>query len=206
MTTPISQPADAPDKHSASTAADTSDLDARIAAVTVGPVEFDVKIVIEDYDPRWPEWYEREAARIRAAMGAAALSVEHVGSTSVPGLAAKPIIDIDLIVADSTDETAYLPALEAAGYTLRLREPHWQEHRMLKGPDTDVNLHVFSPDAAEPVRHKVLRDWLRAHPDDRELYAGTKRKLSEQQWRHTHLYSEAKSQVVTGILDRAGWR
>jgi GrpB-like predicted nucleotidyltransferase (UPF0157 family) len=181
------------------------DCDASLAAVTVGgPFEFDGRIVIEDYDPRWPGLFEREAARIRAALGAAALSVEHVGSTSVPGLAAKPIVDIDLIVADSADAAAYVPALEAAGYVLRLREPDWHEHRMFKGPDTDVNLHVFGPDAAEPGRHNALRDWLRVHPEDRDLYARTKRELSERRWKHSYLYAEAKSQVIGEILQRAG--
>src|ERR1700688_4658426 len=101
-----------------------------------------MRIVLEEYDPRWPELFQREASRIRTALGAGALRVEHAGSTSVPGLAAKPVIDIVLEVVDSTDEGRYVPALEAAGYVLRFREPLWYEHRFLKGPDTDINLHV----------------------------------------------------------------
>ena len=77
------------------------------------------------------------------------LLLEHTGSTSVPGLAAKPIIDMTLAVPDSADEDAYLPELEAAGYVLRIREPDWFEHRVFKGPDTNVNLHVFSDDCPE---------------------------------------------------------
>src|SRR3712207_9379403 len=80
-------------------------------------------IVVADYDPACPERFRREEARIRAALGEAALSVEHIGSTSVPGLAAKPILDVLLVVEDPGDEPSYLPALEAAGYVLRVREP-----------------------------------------------------------------------------------
>src|SRR5690349_13612520 len=108
------------------------------AAPSSGPV------IIVDYDPEWPRLFEREAERIRAALGETALILEHVGSTSVPGLAAKPRIDILLVVPDSTDESAYVPQLEAAGYTLRVREPDWYQHRFFWGPDTAVNLHVFS--------------------------------------------------------------
>ncbi|HEV2637707.1 MAG TPA: GrpB family protein [Actinocrinis sp.] len=175
-------------------------------ALVGGPFEFDGRVLIEDYDPAWPALYEREVERIRVVLGAAALSLEHVGSTSVPGLAAKPIIDIDLLVADTTDEDAYVPALEAGGYVLRLREPEWYEHRMFKGPDTDVNLHVFSPGAEEPERHKVLRDWLRSHPQDRDLYARTKRELAERDWEFMYQYTDAKGQVLREILTRAGCR
>jgi GrpB-like predicted nucleotidyltransferase (UPF0157 family) len=95
--------------------------------------------------------------------------LEHVGSTSVPGLAAKPIIDILLIVPDSSDEPAWLPDLEAAGYVLVIREPDWYQHRCLKGPDTNVNLHVYSPGCPEIERYLIFRDRLRGHPEDRAL-------------------------------------
>src|SRR5690349_21881543 len=91
-------------------------------------------ITLADYDPGWPVLFAREAARIRAALGDRAVQIEHAGSTSVPGLAAKPIIDILLAVPDSSDEHASVPALEAAGYVLRIREPDWFEHRLFKGP------------------------------------------------------------------------
>src|SRR5271165_6899386 len=106
-------------------------------------------IMLAAYDPGWPGLFTREAARIRAILGGAALQVEHVGSTSVPGLAAKPIIDILLAVPDSADEPSYAPALQRAGYVLRNREPSWFEHRLFKGPDTDINMHVFTTGAAE---------------------------------------------------------
>jgi GrpB-like predicted nucleotidyltransferase (UPF0157 family) len=88
------------------------------------------------------------------------LVVEHVGSTAVVGLPAKPVIDIDLTVADSVDEAAYVPALEGVGFRLVIREPWWHEHRCLVHDDPRCNLHVFSPGAPEPVRHRIFRDWL----------------------------------------------
>jgi GrpB-like predicted nucleotidyltransferase (UPF0157 family) len=178
--------------------------DAYLRRVTVGePVALDGPVPIVGYDAAWPGLFAREAERIRAALGARALLVEHVGSTSVPGLVAKPVIDIDLVVADSADEAAYLPALEERGYVLRIREPDWYEHRCLKGPDTDVNLHVFSPGAQEVERHLLLRDWLRTHREDRDLYARTKRELAGRDWRYVQHYADAKSAVVTEILARA---
>ncbi|WP_279582524.1 GrpB family protein [Fodinicola feengrottensis] len=106
-------------------------------------------ITLTEYDPQWPLLYQREAERIHSLLGPTAVRIEHAGSTSVPGLVAKPIIDIVLAVPDSADEPAYVPALVAAGYVLRIREPQWFEHRLLKGPDTNINLHVFTVGAAE---------------------------------------------------------
>ena len=124
-----------------------------LAAVTIGErTPHNAQVELVKYDPEWPELYRREEEKIRGALGERALSVEHVGSTSVPGLPAKPIIDINLEVAATTDEDAYVPALEAAGYVLRIREPDWFEHRVLKGIDPKVNLHVFSPGCAEVER------------------------------------------------------
>jgi GrpB-like predicted nucleotidyltransferase (UPF0157 family) len=121
----------------------------------------------------------------------------------VPGLAAKPVIDIMLMVSDSSDESAYLLTLESAGYKLRIREPNWFEHRMFKGPDTDVNLHVFSLGCAEVDRMLMFRDWLRGNPADRDLYARTKLKLAEQEWEHVQNYADAKTSVIEEILTRA---
>ena len=142
-----------------------------LRAVTVGELRpLDGRIELTPYLPEWPALYAREEARIRSALGGAVVRLEHVGSTSVPGLAAKPVIDILLVVPDSSDEPAYVPDLEAAGYVLRIREPGWFEHRMFRGPDTSVNLHVFSPGAAEVDRMLVFRDWLRSDDADRHLY------------------------------------
>jgi GrpB-like predicted nucleotidyltransferase (UPF0157 family) len=114
--------------------------DEQIQAATIGGApEHNATIELAEYDPEWPRLYAREEARIRAALGPKALLVEHVGSTSVPGLAAKPLIDVVLVVRDTRDEEAYVPPLESAGYVLRIREPDWFEHRLFKGPDTNVN-------------------------------------------------------------------
>ena len=131
-------------------------------------------IVIVEHDPAWPDRYDAVAEQIRAALGDAVLALDHVGSTAVPGLAAKSVIDVDLTVVDSADEAVYVPALEASGFLLAIREPHWHEHRAFKGDDPRVNLHVFSPDCPEAIRHLMFRDWLRAHPDDVALYAEAK--------------------------------
>ena len=160
-------------------------------------------VELAEYDPEWPTLFEREADRIRTVLGGAALGIEHVGSTSVPGLAAKPIVDILLVVADSGDEPSYLPALEAAGYVLRVREPDWFEHRLFKGPDTDVNVHVFSAGAAESDQMLIFRDRLRTSDADRDLYERTKRELAGRTWRHVQHYADAKSSVVLEILGRA---
>jgi len=105
-------------------------------------------VVLVEPDPAWPEHYAQQRDLIRAALGPVAVQVEHVGSTAVPDLAAKPIIDIVLVVADPADEGAYLPGLEAAGFEFWLREPAWHLHRLLKRQDPAVNLHVFGPAVA----------------------------------------------------------
>jgi GrpB-like predicted nucleotidyltransferase (UPF0157 family) len=172
--------------------------------VTVGgmPPEYQ-EIVVADYDPIWPHWFESAAFRIRRALGDTALEIHHVGSTSVRGLPAKPLIDIDLVVPDSTDEAMYVPQLEAIGYELRIREPDWYEHRLLRGFDPPVNLHVFSRDCEEVAQMLLLRDWLRTHDDDRDLYARTKRELAAKEWKYVQNYADAKSEVVQEILQRA---
>src|SRR6516162_6015022 len=172
-------------------------------------------ITLADYDPGWPVLFAREAARIRAVLGAAAVRVEHVGSTSVPGLAAKPIIDMLLAVPDSADEPAYVPALEDAGYVLSIREPDWFEHRLFKGPDTDINLHVFTVGSAEIDQMLMFRDWLRADEADRDAYLRVKRDLAERTWRHVQHYADSKTAIVQQVMARAraasqqdqpGWR
>ncbi|HEY6113974.1 MAG TPA: GrpB family protein [Gaiellaceae bacterium] len=178
--------------------------DDEIRAAIVGEVvEHYATIELVEYDDEWPRLFQREADRIRGALGPKALRIEHVGSTSVPGLAAKQIIDIDLVVADSSDENAYVPELEAAGYVLRIREPDWFEHRLFKGPDTNVNLHTFSKNCEEVDRMLAFRDWLRTHDEDRELYLNAKRDLAAREWKFVQNYADAKSAVVTEILERA---
>ena len=173
-------------------------------AATIGPLQpLNGPVLIVDYNPEWPRQFDAEAAKIRAALGERALLLEHVGSTSVPGLAAKPILDIVLVVGDTRDEAAYVPPLEATGYVLRNREPDWYEHRVLKGVDPAVNLHVFPAGCEETERMLLMRDWLRAHQDDRELYERTKRALAQRTWKYTQNYADAKTTVVQEILARA---
>lgn len=155
-----------------------------------------------EYDPVWPRLFEREAARIHDVLGDTAVLIEHAGSTSVPGLAAKPIIDIVLAVPDTTDEDAYVPALTAAGYRLTFREPDWYEHRHFKGPDTNINLHTFSAGCAEIDRMLAFRDWLRSHDEDRDRYLSVKRQLATRTWRDIDEYAEAKTTVIQEILRR----
>jgi GrpB-like predicted nucleotidyltransferase (UPF0157 family) len=176
-----------------------------IREVVIGEVESPA-IVIADYDPAWAERFRREAAKIRAALGEAALAIEHIGSTSVPGLAAKPIVDILLVVEDSSYEASYLPALESAGYVLRVREPDFHEHRMLRTPAKDVHVHVFSPTSPEIERYLLLRERLRENEEDRELYARTKRDLASKEWPSMDHYAEAKTDVIEGIITRAAAR
>lgn len=176
----------------------------RIRAATIGePDRLDGVIELKTYDPRWPVQYRVEAERVAAVLGAQALRVEHVGSTSVPGLAAKPIIDMLLVVADSSVEADYVPPMEDAGYTLRIREPEWYEHRLFKGPDANINLHVFSAGCPEIARMIDFRDHLRADAEDRELYQRTKRELAVRQWRYVQEYADAKTEVIEAIVARA---
>ena len=175
-----------------------------LKAITVGEVKrLAGKIQLVEYDANWPALFRREEARIRAALGQRALLIEHIGSTSVPGLAAKPIIDIVVAVVNSADEDAYAPALLAKGYILRIREANWFEHRMFKGPDTDVNLHVYSESCTEIALVLGFRDWLRSNDADRELYERTKRELAAKDWTYTQNYADAKSDVVAEIMARA---
>jgi GrpB-like predicted nucleotidyltransferase (UPF0157 family) len=158
--------------------------DDELRRMTIGePRRHDAPIALVEYDPAWPLLYAREADRIRAALGDRVVLLEHTGSTSVPGLAAKPIIDMTLAVADTTAEGDYVPPLEAAGYVLRIREPDWYEHRMLRGTDPEVNLHVFSTGCEEIGRMLRFRDRLRSSPEDRALYLARKRELATRTWR-----------------------
>jgi len=177
-------------------------IEERRRRIIIGEIE-PQSIVVADYDPTWPERFGREEAKIRAALGEAALSVEHIGSTSVPGLAAKPIVDILLVVEDSGEEVSYLPALEGGGYVLRVREPDFDEHRMFRTPEKDVHLHVFSSGSPEIERHLLLRDRLREDEGDRELYARTKRELARRDWPSMQHYAEAKTEIIEGIIARA---
>ena len=183
---------------------DMASYEKELARYTIGHLRpLTAPIEIADYDPTWPRLYEREAARIRSILNDRVVRIVHVGSTSVRGLAAKPIIDIALEVPDSADEPAYLPDMEAARYVLRIREADWFQHRLFKGPDININLHTFSAGCAEVDRMLVFRDWLRTHAADRELYARSKRELAARNWKYMQQYADAKTVVVREIMARA---
>ena len=176
-----------------------SDLWVPGSAPTVG-------IEVTDPDPAWPRQYAAFAGLIRQALGWRALQLEHVGSTSVPGLPAKPVIDIDLTVADPDREPHYVPALESIGFHLVIREPWRYGHRALTADEPRCNLHVYGFDSPEPVRHRIFRDWLRGNPEDRDRYAATKRQAASDAavaGEHVMKYNARKQQVIREIYHRA---
>ena len=180
----------------------TRDAEIKAAWVTEPP-RLDGTVTLAEYDPNWPLLFDREELRIRATLGSTVLRLEHTGSTSVPGLAAKPVVDMLLVVPDSSDEAMYVLPLEAAGYRLVIREPEWNEHRVFKGPDTNINLHVLTTGSPEIERILGFRDWLRSHDDDRLRYEATKRELAARSWAYIQNYADAKSEVVESIIAEA---
>jgi GrpB-like predicted nucleotidyltransferase (UPF0157 family) len=183
---------------------DVAWYDQYLDQITGGNVQLLTKSVeIHEYDPEWPRLYSREEERIRRVLGERVVRIEHAGSTSVPGLPAKPIVDIVLEVPDSSDERSYVPDMEAAGYRVVIREPEWYEHRVFKGPDTNVNLHTFTAGCEEVDTMLLFRDHLRGSAEDRELYARTKRELAAYPWKYVQQYADAKTAVVQEIMERA---
>ena len=170
--------------------------------VLIGGIE-KREIVIVDYDSRWPGQFQKHAEMLKRALGSKALAIEHVGSTSVPMLAAKPIIDILVVLEDCADEAAYLPSLVEVGYVLRVREPDWHQHRMFRTPEMDVHVHIFFPGCVEVTRQLAFRDHLRANVEDRLLYESVKRKLAKEDWSDMNTYAQAKTEVVEQIIARA---
>jgi GrpB-like predicted nucleotidyltransferase (UPF0157 family) len=186
------------------TAGKTATTDEYLRAITIGDRKpLNSTIHLAPYNADWPSQFSLQANRIRAALREKVLLLEHVGSTSVAGLSAKPVIDMVLAVADSADEASYVPPLEEQGFVLRIREANWFEHRLLKTTDIDGNLHVFSDGCGEVDRMLTFRDWLRAHDTDRKLYENTKRELAARTWKNTQHYADAKSEVIQEILARA---
>jgi len=177
--------------------------DESLAAILVHGLR-PTRVVLAAYDPRWPARFSARATELRGVLGDRARLIEHIGSTAVPGLAAKPVIDIVVAIDDVDDERAYIPALERVGYELRVREP---DHRCFRGGAEDpVNLHCYPPGHPEIRKYLLLRDHLRSHPADRDLYERTKRELATRPWRDMNYYAEAKGPVISDILARAGWR
>ena len=179
------------------------ELDRYLDSVLIGGRET-VELVIADYDPAWPARFAELRARIAPALSDAALAIEHIGSTSVPGLAAKPIIDVLVVVADVDEESSYVSAFENAGFVLRVREAG---HRMFRTPDRDVHIHVYSSGDQAIPDYLDLRDWLRVDEADRARYEGVKRDLAQRPWSDTNHYAEAKTDVIQQVLGRArAWR
>lgn len=164
--------------------------------ITGKPTREDIQV--EAYNPQWAETFSPCKAEIERVLSHTALHIEHVGSTAVPELAAKPVIDIDLIVADPEDEDSYIPVLEALGYQLRIRERSWYQHRMLRLEQPRVNLHVFGPSCPEHIRHILFRDWLRDHPADRQRYSQAKL-LAKDGVTNATDYNARKKNVVRDI-------
>ena len=158
------------------------------------------QLEVIDYDPGWVERFTQHERRLRLALRSQDIGIHHIGSTSVPGLAAKPIIDILVTVADITAEEDYLDPLLSVGYLLRVREP---EHRLVRSPERDVHVHVYENDHEAVTNYLLFRNRLRADADDRALYAGTKRALIAQGFDDMNAYSDAKTEVVLAILRRA---
>jgi len=168
----------------------------------IGGVEkCEIKIV--DYDTNWPERFETHRNIIAHALGRDAIRIEHIGSTSVPALAAKPIIDILVVVTDSADESCYLTRLESAGYELRVREPDWNEHRMFRTHARDVHIHIYSRGCQEIERNLTFRDRLRRNLHERRHYENTKRELATQAWPDMNAYARAKTKVIEEIIAAA---
>lgn len=171
--------------------------------IVSGQKEHNQTILLVDYDERWPFLFERERKRISDILKEKALMIEHIGSTSVMGLCAKPIIDILLVVEDAGREEDYMEALCQYGYVLRIKEPDFEDHHMFKGVDTYINLHVFSKGSKEIDKYLIFRDYLRSHHEAKELYEKTKKELAQKKWKYVQNYADAKSEVIQKIMDRA---
>jgi GrpB-like predicted nucleotidyltransferase (UPF0157 family) len=174
-------------------------LDAVLDEILVGGME-PATIRVVAYDPSWPDRFEAEEKRLRAALGERARRIEHIGSTAVPGLAAKPIVDVLVEINQFEDHARYCESLQAAGYELRVREAN---HLMFRTPDRDVHVHIWPAGSENIEPHLIFRDWLRSHPDDRRLYERTKQELARRAWPDMNYYAEAKNPVIGKIMARA---
>ncbi len=165
----------------------------------VGGVET-LELELHSYDDQWANIYLDHRDRIRKATTAVDTEIEHIGSTSVPGLAAKPIIDIVVTVDDITAEEDYLEALLAAGYELRIREPG---HRLVRTRAHDVHVHIFEQGDPAVDEYLLFRNRLRSDEEDRALYESTKRTLLSKRWDDKNDYTKAKTDIIVAIKARA---
>jgi GrpB-like predicted nucleotidyltransferase (UPF0157 family)/anthranilate/para-aminobenzoate synthase component II len=157
---------------------------------------------IVDPDPSWPERFEEEAAGIREALGDLAVRIDHVGSTAVPGLRAKPIIDVQVSLRSMSPRAPWRDALVAAGYAYRL-DPTSVDHEFVSRDDADgtrlVNVHLCPAGSEWERRHLWFRDRLRAHPDERDAYAALKDELAARHPDDVHTYSDAKTAFIRSV-------
>jgi len=163
-----------------------------------GPEPLDFQL--QDHDGRWATGYLEQRRRILRALAGQTIEVEHIGSTSVPGLASKPILDIVVVVPDITAEENYLDGLLQSGYQLRTREPG---HRLVRTPERDVQVHIYEHGDLAVSDYLLLRDHLRSDATDRALYENVKRALMAQHWDDTNDYANAKNDVIAAIKERA---
>jgi len=172
-------------------------------ATTPGSERQPDPIEIGEYDPAWPDRYERWRAAIAEVLGEAALRIEHVGSTAVPGIPAKPVIDVQVSVADVERETDYVEQLESIGLQLRSRDDVHRFFRPFPDRPRDVHVHVCGSGSEWEREHLLFRDYLRAHPEARAEYAAAKHRAAEL-WADDRIaYTEAKTDTILGIMAAA---
>jgi GrpB-like predicted nucleotidyltransferase (UPF0157 family) len=156
-------------------------------------------------DPAWAGHFARLSRDIRSALGSRLIAVEHVGSTAIPGLPAKPIIDIDATIYNPADESGYRDVLEGLGFALTIREPEWHQHRMFKLSDPRTNLHIYADNCSLPMRDVAFRDLLRNDRQAALAYSELKRELSSQEWSSSQHYAEGKSELIIDLLSGHGF-
>jgi len=170
---------------------------------TVGSDRADDPPAVVPYDESWPSCYAGWEARLSAQLGDVAQRVEHVGSTSVPGLAAKPVIDIQVSTADLAAEHLYSAPLERAGVQLRYRDDQHRYFRPFAGRPWDVHVHVCAVGSRWERRHLLFRDYLRATTEARAAYAEVKF-VASLLWRGDRMgYNAAKTRVILDIMEKA---
>jgi GrpB-like predicted nucleotidyltransferase (UPF0157 family) len=191
------------------------EVDARVAAIQAAIADGRIELVgseaegpieIVPPDPAWPTRFAVVRGRIADTLGPVAMRVDHVGSTAVPGLAAKPIIDIQVSVADLEDEDAYTPGLASLGWPLRAREAEQRFFCEPGGVTRATHVHVCAATSEWERRHLLFRDYLRAHPDRARSYGELKLALAAR-YRHDRIaYTEAKGPFIDETMARAdGW-
>lgn len=170
-------------------------------------------IEVVDYDPLWPARFEDMRDRLAASLGGLALRIDHVGSTAVPGLPAKAVVDIQVSVPDVEDSDAYRGPIEEHGFALRFVEPGHRYLRPRPGVPRLWQVHVCQVASEWERVHLLFRDFLRAHPAEAAAYAALKKALAEQHRHDRIAYNDAKTPWIGAALERAeawagrtGWR